>query len=1192
MDVLHAELILKQCDKHDLYHVEFDDDANKITLLVSEILEAAEELLQLFQSSQERNIIVRKYYALRARCFWLLSGFYIWRSRVAHTISEVRQAEDEGIAFIEEATAVLKSPVLKKSKVVTPHLVSPGRTELFWKEISVPALTKYRDEIQAASVVSLARQEFQDLVATIKNRSSTDDDVALSDIEARAFSTIGETLFERYKSDYGREDAKHSELVEDFLVSHGDALLTSFADNSMEDGRVDSLEMLSLTRVDRAHLLPMGDSSILSILTVCLSMDEKNQLSVTKLLTCLILSAQDVHSSLLHRIAEAEKTRRGGADDDDFSESDNDSFFSQDGSDDGKFSGSTVDEKKARRCGYFVAYLTRKVSESLSDYMRVENRLNFIATKSPDRIIQTVVGMLSRWFETTARHLFPEDTADQEMLKSTVSLVECVLEIASPEEQERVDQIYFTSIARAFIHKRHEFETVAKEQGNRSTRTARQKICLTRAELVSIMATSLADKLTNRLGQVKEFNLLSSSFLSHPTSGLLQEEVKVFLESALYLWKFASRPQTENPVGSSGPAACSSFDRPIAKTLLVPSAMLTIVLCGSASRSRVVSEASEQQIENDQMSLIELFDSDASVNEELFDYENDIQRQSRDRKELLRVICHAVNSIDLIIEKLDDKSARSSKLVFSGKTNLGPLLPLTCTKILNLYADALLDNFADENQEKANLWAEHYPFSTRNIGYLLDSNLHKCYRWLYGFVLVGERGSTQSSSKDLASTISPISEISTADCTLANIASAAQLYRCIVRAYAGGRRTAPKAALELVSSSLPPLIEDDKTAILKRFLFDAEGNDITTSHISNLIEKKAGWDAPFDSIRKYLVPSESDRAQMSMDDDDIMRIRRGILGVLAEGPLPLTHDAKSKGDTSPDDDRLHAVAIEEEISKKFGAIFDDLCLGDTLNSEGWYRAAQCMTTKAEVIADRLGLSKGFSRADDFNVPSAPPPVSKGVPIDELLLMQSDEESEIDGAWVHHVGSDLSAYVRFSWSSFESLRACSVEIAKTMRTSKSAIAVEDTASHREALVWRHLRALDQHSEYVRWQEGWGGIFVSALRKLALRILSVAIFTMQCRPKLDTDDKGLISELCESLGIVLYSDLMGSQNYGFPMRPMGLKRKRELATVAGACFRAAADVLEAPVDSAESDEDQATWDLLFMAGKVRGCCWCLA
>jgi hypothetical protein len=102
---------------------------------------------------------------------------------------------------------------------------------------------------------------------------------------------------------------------------------------------------------------------------------------------------------------------------------------------------------------------------------------------------------------------------------------------------------------------------------------------------------------------------------------------------------------------------------------------------------------------------------------------------------------------------------------------------------------------------------------------------------------------------------------------------------------------------------------------------------------------------------------------------------------------------------------------------------------------------------------------------------------------------------------------------------------------------------------------------------------------------MRFLCVALYALQAKKGREPESKVLMSEICESLGIAFYTELMASQNYGYPMHVMAEKRKRDLAESGNICFHAAAAIAEEPGEQDDGSEARATWDLVFMIGKVR-------
>jgi hypothetical protein len=265
---------------------------------------------------------------------------------------------------------------------------------------------------------------------------------------------------------------------------------------------------------------------------------------------------------------------------------------------------------------------------------------------------------------------------------------------------------------------------------------------------------------------------------------------------------------------------------------------------------------------------------------------------------------------------------------------------------------------------------------------------------------------------------------------------------------------------------------------------------------------------------------------------------------------------------------------EEEMSKQFFAILDDICLGgmQAQGGEGWYKAARCLVMKAEVIADRMGLSKGYSRNTNFIIPESRSFSKRFVDLDQLEAGQEQEARMRDQQWIEHLGTDLSVFMRYSWSSFSSLLTCAAEIGN------------QSLSEVDEAILREIGSLYQAGDYLEWQSVWGGIFISALRKLSLRFMCLALYVLESKKSGGTEDTVLRSELCETAGISLYTDLMASQSYGYPMHEMGAKRKRDIATASKNCFQAAADIVAVPSENDDSSEDRATWDLVFMIGKV--------
>jgi hypothetical protein len=193
------------------------------------------------------------------------------------------------------------------------------------------------------------------------------------------------------------------------------------------------------------------------------------------------------------------------------------------------------------------------------------------------------------------------------------------------------------------------------------------------------------------------------------------------------------------------------------------------------------------------------------------------------------------------------------------------------------------------------------------------------------------------------------------------------------------------------------------------------------------------------------------------------------------------------------------------------------------------------------------------------------------------------------SWLPSLGDDLSYFMKFTWSSISSLRQCSLEIGHLYENEDHGIENDDDDDHEvdfQEKVWEDINDLFDRNDLVRWQEAWGGLFVSSLRMAAYRCLSLALYASYSKADPSSDDKLLRSEILESLGASLYSELMGSQSYGYPMKEMTTFRKRKLAEAALSCFEQAME-LQVSVARDKSCDVQPPWDLSFMIGKVRRC-----
>ncbi len=1197
MDLIHAELIFRQCDRHSLKVVEFDDDANMISLMVPSLVESCNDVKADLEKNPNAEIET-KFQLLQVRCYWLTASYYLWRSRIARAIYVSREAEDEGIHFIGMTINCFDSPILKSTKSVkTPHLVSPGRQDPYWREISPVSLSKFRDEIQASSVVSHARQRFQELVSNLKTTENPEEMEidTISTHDANVLAQIGTKLFERYDCQYGSKNSKLSELIDNFLEMRGGDIV--FRGTIPNGSKLKDEILIQREPYNIEELKPLSNPTILSMLVICLNMDKENRLSIAELLVRLVLSTVDMHTALLKQIADfriSRKQSNGYHSDDAMSDSDDDM------SDIGPRSSQKDDEeKKARQCGHFIKFLITSLCNTLNSHLDGDEKSKLLLSNEFNDMIKSVLDFSNRWYQSTVSYLsIPNDSIDKDL----VGIVQTILlESKTVKDAHtihgKIESIFFRGLVQILVSQQEVLKDLVSSQVERSRRNARLRLCVNRAEYIGFVASKMGATLSQNLASVDNYVLTkgrlfgghnSTEKSDHDASKpLTHEEEVMFLRSVRWLRKYAFQDDGET-LNSSQANTTNSFVRPIAKELKVPISSLVIGLCGSASCSRSGDISSSGQ--QDSLSLTEFFDSDASMNDWKSDSEGD-NKSENSKKELVRVVCHAIHCISLVFEMVDEKDTVNRFLEFDCDPDLGPLLPLVAARVLNFFADNLLIHFGEDDidgNKRGNLWSEEYPFHTKYTGTVLDTSLYKAYRWLYGFALVGEHNPQANTGTEMAHTVNDITEIAEKGFKLENTAASGQLYRCIMRAYAGGRRTPPKHALEAVSAALPPMKESELNKSLRKFAFSGDNADL---NIDSILNMRPNWDSPFQIIHDTIMHNKDsldENGETSSEDLEAMEVRRGLSKQLALGPLPIVSvDPKTKSDAGADDDRVQTIGNEIAITKKFNAILNDLCLMDADNWEGWYRASQCCVMKADTIADRLGFTRGFSRMSNFSIP-----VNRGLSSRALNLKDLQNEQNMEekmSKQLNFLGDDYSVYMNYAWSSFSSLRDCVATI-KRQHTN-----VDDenhsTRKNITLTIWNEIDSKYDKGEFLEWQEACGGIFVKALRNLSERFMCISLYLLQSKPEINSDHKVLMSDVCETLGNIYYSELMASQSYGWPMLAMTTSRKRNLAIAAKSCYKASIKHADDSVEEDDDINDHSTWDLQFMVGKVCLLFFCL-
>ena len=1164
VNLLSAELRLRRCEDDDFEVPDFDSDANTTSLLLPALLSGVDTII-LEAPPELSNILI----ALKARCQWFAAGYYLWRSRKSHNVRESKEAESFALDQINDIIVTLRVPHSSFSgRVSTPHLTSPRRSDAIWRNLSEMELHRFRDEIQAAAVVSSARQSFQERFGSIRAHWETTDSPSLRDDDLAGLSDIGKELLKRYDLSSTRTNSRFEELVDDFLSTFNQHLV-GFLDQDRHiiniEGWGDLWVSLPLSASEIAGHADILQPSILTIYCSCLQAGSDNNSLVLKVLTRLIHSSFRQQTALLTKLSEQDIKKKCHLANADFSDDDS---FSDDEMD---FSCLPVtaqtkncDEKKILVISVFIEFVMHKMTDFCMKNFDAEWMTELRSSRELISSVHVALGFLSVWYTRCAdnRILSQHLSLDSKLFVRIQALVDVCRGSFQAGNVSDLDKAFFVGMARVIVVQRSALPLLLHpSKANRMGRAVRQKACMSRASLIATVGAEIARRLSKSPVTVVGKGILHTGLLlamiesdtsaAENTDIRLSSSIGTFVESLLWFWT--------NVIGSNVAAGVgTSLERLIADELSVPVAAMLISLCGaglSIVPQKTKASCSGELLQS-QLVLGEFFDSDASAN----CYESDDESTSNKAKRrdiLLRCTSQAVQCIAVVFARVNEKQRVDC--------THERLLPLIVTRVLSSLSDLLLVEFCDD-QSKEHLWAEEYPFGTRTTGILLDTTLHKAYKHLYGFTITSSSKESTHSSDD-QHLVKSVPESPDA---------AAQLYRCIRRTYSTSRKSPPKSALECVASSLPPAVETATSKAVRNLVFYPNKLSFLSKEIKAVVSRTSGWTSLFEELE--LILRRDGQGTDDLDEDDMMTVRKGIYSELAKGSLPSlssgsidTHKSHRGDDPATADERSVVAQNEQSVSRKFRCILDNLSFGDTDNAEGWAGAAQCLQLKADAIADRIGYSEGFSRSLNFSVPSNREQAGESMTFPDLMAHQErDCHRNVEG-WVPFVGDDLSLYVDYSWSSLKSLNI----FFQKLRPKGSF----------ESQILSELRELLIKGDVVLWQQALGGMFVESLRRIATKCLSVALFLLDARKLRSPDDDVLKSEILESLGTLYYSKLMGNQVYGYPLRILTDHQKRDLSNTARLCFQTALETINSTGDA--DDNSQVTWDLHFMIGKVCIC-----
>jgi hypothetical protein len=1158
MDLLHAELCLRVCECEDTVNTDFDGNSSLVARVAPQLLDI---LAIVDDTIDETDHVYKEWVKLKTRCYWLNACYYLWRGRLSHNVSELREAELEGLSAIKQAIvcmSFLKGHTV--AKIQTPHLVSPKRRGHHWRELSVLSLEAFCNEIQASSILLQSQEQFLEVLSHLDEKEGQH---ALRDSDREALSAIRETLQARYATSEDSTSSDHSELVVDFLGEHGEMLLSlCYGAHVLGDDAAFCLWFDSVVPTrhinDSRHLLALQRPCIVTILLCCLQTDVDRDQEVLDLLSnmCMVITE-------LGKNARAQLTkgyREISFDSATDTDSDEDYLLDGSGFDTGN---AELEAQRSRLRLYSVLLrsLVRKMTLVYSDNIESSD----LSPSQRDVVVRVVLHSLhfvSSWFGSiVSRDNEGSDWMEDLRVFHTIQRFYTVIlerNCGDLSFTARFTQLYITGLIGIIREQRLALQGLLQARCDRQGRSMRAKAIHGRADLVGAACCDFGVLISSHPFRVVNGEIFPCYvFGSSETTGHLAN-VAILCESLLWMWRTARC--SEPCSGVSGSRVETSFDRVSAERLRVPIGLAIVALCGSACSTRCL-------FTNDVTALIkigleEFCDSDSSALECLSDTGNveDVEDDLK-REPFLRAVGQAVHCIAQVMNSIEEVDAVEFPHAQFYVTKHGPSLPLVATRVLNRLADGLLLNFA-EKYNKDSIWAD-YPFGTRAIGRLLDSLLFKAYKCLHGFSIPSLSDNKESSSGTTFTSVKHKPE---------STAAATQLYRCIMRAYSQGRKSPPKLALDTVLSALPSLESTPKSKRIHEYLFCTGNSNSSMNGLTVFVTRGPKWEANLSDVSDWVCGMDE---PICSDESGAWKVRRGISHLISQGPIPQYLEPGGE-----DDHRLSTVHLEEELYRKFSCILNCLSLGSTDDYESWYKAAQCLSVKADLIADRLGFSQGFSRGANFTASKRYGPPATLLGIDELLEQQFRESCLHSEGWTEYVGMDLSMVVAVSWSSFESLESFSKQVGEGYGALSGSAPSQGSGGTAELEAWYEIEKMRQRGDYIGWQQAWGSLFVSALRKIAFRCVRLALYILYCRDS--PEDHVLVSEVVESLGVHFYTEIMGSQRYGYPMQKMTDYQKRELALVALSCFDTAAVVA---ANTSEDTTIRPTWDLKLMIGKVR-------
>jgi len=814
---------------------------------------------------------------------------------------------------------------------------------------------------------------------------------------------------------------------------------------------------------------------------------------------------------------------------------------------------------------------------------------------------------------------------DLDLLASSLSTASTILERLGTKSDlyQGVVSTIFTVLVRIIVHGKKTMMLLLNSRGkHRLGRSECHALVMLRARYIAVVSSEVASMLSyqsNRYlrdGTIEESYLIKNLMQLHqPLSGFDMEVSPLvqLAESLSWFWEFVhSAEAIESSSASRYAAITNTIHKHSAKYLVVPIAGAITALCGSvghgpsstASVSFLKLTEGRSNTHEDVFSLSDYFDSDESARDWMSEDEADSARATS-RRSVLQTLSRTVQCIGLVFSNHEDSELSVQHCCTISPIKEGFFLPLIVARVLSSISDHVLTEFCEKKEHRCRkkaIWDEVYPFGFRSAGAQLDLLLHRAYRCLHG-INVSSPHLMNQVGKDAVypppSTLPPQNlQYFLPESTKAAI----QIYRCVKRAYSNVRRSIPLEALDCISSALPKVKESEKVLAVKKFLFAGSNEvpfSISEETPASIMSNSESADPIPPDFPAWLLEDATDAGGgeentapqiTSALQDDIQIVLRGICEYLAEGSLPrIGSNSESSGIQYSGADRSlqeRKLAAEAEVAshKKLCSIINAFHY-DPSDEKKWYRAGLCIGVKLNLILDRLIPAEQRFESDQFclsRVASLDERdkqwlKDRGYPRDAAKMLKDQRRSyrKLSSRRSGALGTNLSIYMEHQFCNPESLQALESSLVNSCQI-QSNTAAEQALSTKDKAYLSSLRSKFQQGDYSQWQYHWGASFVSALRLMRHRCFRIAMHLSK-KKEIYTKQESIYSAVAEASGTAYYDAI------GFSARQQTKFETRKTAQMANECFQSALESLRSSVS--DSGDVPATWELLFMIGKVR-------